>query len=78
MEPDAFESQEVQSTEFTPAGDRVLVRQQIHARGSSSGIELDYVLWSVWTSDPEGLWIRFEIFLEHEEARARKAAGLAG
>jgi ketosteroid isomerase-like protein len=77
MEPDAFESQVVESAEFTQVGNRVLVRNVVHARGSGSGIEMNFEMWAVWTAGDDGRWIRVEIFLPHEEARARAAAGLA-
>ena len=46
------------------------------ARGAASGIELDVLTWSVWSFDEDGLITRIEIYLDHEEDRARKAAGL--
>jgi ketosteroid isomerase-like protein len=76
MEPDALEDQVIESSEFVANGNRVLVRQRIRARGAASGIELDFEAWSVWRFDDSGLVTRIEAFLGHEEAEARRAAGL--
>jgi hypothetical protein len=54
----------------------VLVKVHVRARGTSSGIELDTTSWCVSEFDEQGRITRFEIFLEHEEDRAREAAGL--
>jgi ketosteroid isomerase-like protein len=79
MEPDAFEQQVVRTFEPMQVTDRtVLGKQHVTARGRASGIELDVSSWSVWTLDEEGLIARIEIYLDHEEQRARKAAGLSG
>ncbi len=48
------------------------------AQGAASGIEMDVRTWSVWTFDEDGLIARIEIDLDHEEERAREAAGLSG
>ena len=77
MEPDAFASQVIEPVEFTASGDRILIRLEVRAQGAGSGIEIEFMMWSVWTSDAEGLWIRVQAFLPHEEAEARKAAGLS-
>ena len=76
MEPDAFEIQVIEPLDFIVAGNRILVRQRSTARGAGSGIELELSTWNVWTFDDEGLVTRVETYLEHEEARAREAAGL--
>ncbi|HSJ16824.1 MAG TPA: nuclear transport factor 2 family protein [Solirubrobacterales bacterium] len=78
MEPDAFEAQEVTPVEIivTPEG-TILARQHLRARGAGSGIELEGHSWSVWTFDEAGLITRIEIYLEHEEDKAREAAGLS-
>ncbi len=47
------------------------------AQGAASGIEMDVRTWSVWTFEG-GLIARIEIYLDHEEERAREAAGLSG
>ena len=77
MEPDAFEEQQIEPREFRINGNRVLVRQHTKARGAGSGIELDFENWSVWTLDENGLAIRLEGFLLHEESEALEAAGLS-
>lgn len=78
MEPEAFAEQVIEPLDFVEAGDRsVIGRQHIRARGAGSGIELEITSWSVWTFDEEGLIIRIDIFLPHEESKARKAAGLS-
>ena len=77
MEPDAFESQEVELLEFRVVGHKVLVRHRSKIHGAGSGIEAEFVNWSVWTFDEAGLVTRFEIFLPNEEAEALEAAGLS-
>jgi ketosteroid isomerase-like protein len=77
MEPDAFQEQVVKTFEPVVVTDRtILGRQLVMARGAASGIELDVITWSVWTFDEDGLITRIEIYLDHEEDRAREAAGL--
>jgi hypothetical protein len=78
MEPDAFDRQVVKSFEAVEVTDRtILGRQLITARGTTSGIELDVTTWSVWSFDGDGLITRIEVYLDHEEAEAREAAGLS-
>jgi ketosteroid isomerase-like protein len=75
MEPDAFPGQVVKPLETVVATDRtILCKQHVTARGRASGIELDVISWSVWTFDEDGLITRIEIYLDHEEDKARKAA----
>ena len=76
MEPDALEGQRIEPLEFRTNGNKVLVRQNIWARGVTSGIELDFEAWVVWTLDDDGLVTRLESFLIHEEGEALEAAGL--
>ncbi len=79
MEPDAFPGQVIRPLELVATGDNtVLGKQHVTARGARSGIELDVTSWSVWTFDQDGLIRRIELYLEHEEDRARAAAGLPG
>lgn len=79
MEPEAFEVNVVTPVEVVVAADRrVLARQHLRARGAGSGIELEGHSWSVWTFDEAGLITRIEIYLDHEEDKAREAAGLSG
>jgi ketosteroid isomerase-like protein len=78
MEPDAFPGQVVKPLETVVVTDRtILGKQQVMARGRASGIELDVISWSVWTFNEDGLITRIEIYLNHEEDKARKAAGLS-
>jgi ketosteroid isomerase-like protein len=78
MEPDAFQEQVVKAFEPVVVRERtILGRQLVMARGAASGIELDVLTWSVWTFDEDGLITRIEIYLDHEEDKAREAAGLA-
>ena len=77
MEPDAFSEQALEPLEFRISGNKILVKQHSRARGSGSGLELEFVLWIVWTFDEAGLVTRIETYLEREEARARDAAGLS-
>ena len=77
MEPDAFQEQVVKAFEPVVVRERtILGRQLVMARGAASGIELDVLTWSVWTFDEDGLITRIEMYLDHEEDRAREAAGL--
>ena len=77
MEPDAFQEQVVKEFETVIVTDRtILGRQLVAARGMASGIELDVITWSVWTFDEDGLITRIELYLDHEEDKAREAAGL--
>lgn len=76
MEPDAFEDQHIEIREITVVGARVLVKQRLRARGSGSGIDVDVESWAVWTIDEAGLVTRLELYLHHQEADAREAAGL--
>jgi hypothetical protein len=77
MEPDAFETEVLEPRDFTVAGDKILVRVSGWLQGSSSGIELDFWTWVVWTFDPDGLATQVEIYLDREQAEALDAAGLA-
>jgi ketosteroid isomerase-like protein len=78
MEPDAFDKQVVKSFEPVVVTDRtILGRELVTARGTASRIELDVITWSVWSFDRDGLITRIEIYLDHEEAKVREAAGLS-
>jgi len=77
MEPDAFESQVVEPLEFRVAGNKVLVRHRTKIHGAGSGIEAEFVNWSVWTYNKTGLVTRFEIYLPNQEEEAHEAAGLS-
>ena len=76
LEPDAFESQEIEQLDFRAAGNKVLVHSRATARGAGSGIDVEIFSWNVWTCDEEGRITRIEIFFDREEAEAMRAAGL--
>ena len=76
MEPDAFASQVVETLEFTASGNQVLAHVITRAVGAESGVAVEMAAWNVWTCGDDGLWIRAQIFLPHEEKKARQAAGL--
>jgi ketosteroid isomerase-like protein len=75
LEPDAFDQMIYEDLDFTVSGDQILAKQRIRARGAGSGIEMEIDSWAVFTFDDD-LVIRADVFLEHEEAAARTAAGL--
>jgi ketosteroid isomerase-like protein len=76
MEPDAFQSQQIESIEFRIHGDKIWVHQLATARGAGSGIELNLVAWAVWTFNDDGRATRVQSFLPHQEIEALEAAGL--
>jgi hypothetical protein len=76
MRPDAFEEQQIEPSEFTVNGNRVLVRNHVRAQGAGSGIEVDVAGWSVWTLNEDCLATRLEFLLDHQRAEALEAAGL--
>ena len=73
MEPDAFDLQVLEPIEFEAFDRRLLVKIHSRVRGAGSGIEMAMDAWVVFTFDREALITRAEIFLEHEEAEARRA-----
>ena len=77
MEPDAFEEQHYEPLDFRVKGDKVFERVHVTGRGAGSGIEVDFVTYSVWTLDDHGLVKAVQGFLPHEEAEALEAAGLS-
>jgi ketosteroid isomerase-like protein len=78
MEPDAFVEQVLKAFDaVVVTGRTILGRQFLTARGAASGIELDVITWSFWTFDEDGLITRIEIYRDHEEDKAREAAGLS-
>jgi ketosteroid isomerase-like protein len=76
IEPDVLRDQVLRPLEIVVGETTALARQCVSARGRASGIELDVISWTVWTFDDDGLVTRLEIYLDHEEERAREAAGL--
>jgi ketosteroid isomerase-like protein len=77
MEPDAIEEPRAETLDFRVRGDTVLVRTHVTGRGAGSGIEIDFVIYVVWTLDDDGLVTRGQAFYPHEEAEALEAAGLS-
>jgi ketosteroid isomerase-like protein len=77
MEPDAIEGQRGEPLDFRVKGDKVLVRLHATGRGAGSGIEIDAVIYPVFTLDDHGLVKEVQGFLPHEEAEALEAAGLS-
>ena len=77
MEPDAIEEQRLEPLEFKVKGDKVLVRGHATGRGAGSGIEIDAVIYGVFTLDDHGLVKEIQGFLPHQEAEAIEAAGLS-
>jgi ketosteroid isomerase-like protein len=76
MEPDAFAEQVLEPVDVWVAGHKALVRVEARARGATSGMELEFEAWTVWTFDAFGVLTRAEIYMEHEQADAQLAAGL--
>jgi ketosteroid isomerase-like protein len=77
MEPDAIEDQRLEPLDFRVEGDKVFERVHMTGRGAGSGIEIDAVMYGVWTLDDHGLVKAAQIFLPHEEAEALEAARLS-
>jgi ketosteroid isomerase-like protein len=73
MEPDAFESQTIEPEVIEVVGNHVLVLQHATARGAGSGIEIEIDTWAIWTFDDEGMVVRIETYLPHQEDEARRA-----
>jgi ketosteroid isomerase-like protein len=73
MEPDAFESQQIEVLGFEAHGNRVLSRQRTRARGAGSGIEMEIEALTVWTFNDHGKVTRVESFATDEEEAARRA-----
>jgi ketosteroid isomerase-like protein len=73
MEPDAFDSQSTEPREVEIRGHKVLVNQHTSARGAGSGIEMEIDSWAVWSLDEDGRVTRIELYLDHEEAEARRS-----
>jgi limonene-1,2-epoxide hydrolase len=73
MEPDAFESQQLELLGAEAAKNRVLTRQRLRARGAGSGIEMEIEALSVWTFNDDGKVARVESFTPDQEDEARQA-----
>jgi ketosteroid isomerase-like protein len=73
MEPDAFESQQIELVGWEASGSRVLTRQRLKARGAGSGIEIEIESLTVWTFNGDGKVARVESFTPDEQEAARRA-----
>lgn len=73
MEPDAFDSQEVELLAFETVGQRVLTRQITRARGAGSGIEMEIESFAVWAFNEDGKVSWVEAFTLDDEQAARRA-----
>jgi ketosteroid isomerase-like protein len=73
LEPDAFESQELEPVSIRIEGNKALAHVRGLMKGAGSGIEIEAEVWSVWTFDEDGKVIRVANFLAHEEDEARSA-----
>jgi hypothetical protein len=60
--------------EFLPAGDQVLIETVLHARGRTTGIDVEQRAFLLWTFR-DGLAVKVEAFPEREAAL--EAAGLS-
>jgi ketosteroid isomerase-like protein len=69
LEPNLFEFQRSEPTEFLEHGDRILVAVSVHARGRESGVELHDEAFHVWTVEDERA-VRLEMFADRDDALA--------
>jgi ketosteroid isomerase-like protein len=72
MEPDAFDSQQIELLDFEARGSKVLIRQKTNARGAASQIEMEIEALTVWTFNEDGMVVRVEAFTPAEEEAARR------
>jgi hypothetical protein len=77
MEPDAFAEQHLEPLDFTVQGEKVLVREHMTGKFAGSGIDVDAVVFLVFTLNDRGLVRQAQAFLPHEEAEAQMAVGLS-
>jgi limonene-1,2-epoxide hydrolase len=73
MEPDAFESSQIELLDSEAVGTRALTRQRFKARGAGSGIEMELESFTVWTFNDDGKVSFVETFTLDEEDEARRA-----
>src|SRR3954469_8236227 len=74
QEPDAFEWQKVEPSDWTINGDKALIHVLIRSKGAMSGLVLEQEGWLVWTV-ADHLVVRIQIFTDADEAG--RAAGVA-
>ncbi len=79
MDPLVWSEQRVEINRMEAIGDSLVVDTVFHATGSSSGIALDNETFHVWKIR-DGMGVRFEAFLDREEAVAAACAeeGITG
>jgi hypothetical protein len=69
LAPNIFEDQTAAPLELIEEGNRVLVVARVHARAGGSGIEIDQVVYHLFTIE-DGLAVRFSAHIERNEALA--------
>jgi ketosteroid isomerase-like protein len=69
LAPDLFDEQTAEPVEVIEEGDRILIAAQVRARGRGSGVELDEIVFHIWTIAGDRP-VRFEVYLDREEALA--------
>ncbi len=71
---EAWESISYLPTQMIDAGEDLLASVQVTARGRTSGVEVSYEHWQLWTLRDE-LVVRMRVFADHSEAL--RAAGFS-
>jgi ketosteroid isomerase-like protein len=74
MERDTLREQVVKAFAPVVITDTTILGSQLV---SASGIELEVIVWSVWTFDEDGLITRIALYLDHEQDKAFEATRLA-
>jgi ketosteroid isomerase-like protein len=69
LAPNIFEEQSAEPLELIEEGDRVLVVARVRARARGSGIEIDQVVYHLFTIE-NGLAVRFSAHIDREDALA--------
>jgi uncharacterized protein len=69
LSPNIFEDQKAEPLEIIEAGGRVLVVARVQARARGSGIEIDQVVYHLFTIE-DGLAVRFSAHIDRKEALA--------
>jgi|Tabmets5t2r1_1033131.scaffolds.fasta_scaffold05096_5 uncharacterized protein len=69
LAPNIFEEQTAEPLELIERGDRVLVVARVRARAGASGIEIDQVVYHLFTIE-NGLAVRFSAHIERDDALA--------
>jgi ketosteroid isomerase-like protein len=69
LAPNIFEEQSAEPLELIEEGDRVLVVARVRARARGSGIEIDQVVYHLFTIE-NGLAVRFSAHIDRNQALA--------